>query len=441
MGYGLPAAIGAQLADPARTAIAVSGDGSIMINIQELATLKRYGLPVKVLLIDNQSLGMVRQWQELFFERRFSEVDLSDNPDFAAVARSFGIDALTLDDEGAGGRGDRRAAAPSRARSSSTAASTPPPTSGRSFRRDTPTPPCSRGARNEPHHRSEPDPRGRRDRAHAGPDRAARLRRPRRRDRERPARRRAACCASRWDRAGVPSTCSCARSCGCSTCATHSWSSSRPDSGSYAERDALRPGRSRRRSSRRCPRWVVHKFGGSSLADADCFRRVAGIVVGSRRAEGGAGAVRLPRRDRRPHQPGDGRRKRAARQLPRKPRAPRGASRRRSPPSCSVPPTGRPSSSRCSPTSATSSACCRRWRWCAPRAATSATASPASANCGRAGCSPLTSARAIRAAPCAGWMRATWSRWSGDRWVPACSGAPRARTRRAWSRRTRPACW
>ncbi len=100
MGYGLPAAIGAQLADPARAAIAVSGDGSIMINIQELATLKRYGLPVKVLLIDNQSLGMVRQWQELFFERRFSEVDLSDNPDFAEVARSFGIDALTVDAKG-----------------------------------------------------------------------------------------------------------------------------------------------------------------------------------------------------------------------------------------------------------------------------------------------------------------------------------------------------
>ena len=97
MGYGLPAAIGAHLADPQRPVVAVSGDGSIMINIQELATLRRYGLPVKILLIDNQSLGMVRQWQELFFERRFSEVDLSDNPDFAQVARSFGIDALTID--------------------------------------------------------------------------------------------------------------------------------------------------------------------------------------------------------------------------------------------------------------------------------------------------------------------------------------------------------
>jgi acetolactate synthase-1/2/3 large subunit len=100
MGYGLPAAIGAHYADPSRRAISVSGDGSIMINIQELATLKRYGLPVKILLIDNQALGMVRQWQELFFERRFSEVDLSDNPDFVQVARSFGIDALSIDSRG-----------------------------------------------------------------------------------------------------------------------------------------------------------------------------------------------------------------------------------------------------------------------------------------------------------------------------------------------------
>ena len=100
MGYGLPAAIGAHYADPTRTAISVSGDGSIMINIQELATLHRYGLPVKILVIDNQSLGMVRQWQELFFKRRFSEVDLSDNPDFTEVARAFGVDALRIDARG-----------------------------------------------------------------------------------------------------------------------------------------------------------------------------------------------------------------------------------------------------------------------------------------------------------------------------------------------------
>jgi thiamine pyrophosphate-dependent acetolactate synthase large subunit-like protein len=80
--------------------ICVSGDGSIMMNIQELATLKRYRLPVKIVLLDNQALGMVRQWQELFFEKRYSEIDLSDNPDFAAVAAAFGIQAF----HGSGGR-------------------------------------------------------------------------------------------------------------------------------------------------------------------------------------------------------------------------------------------------------------------------------------------------------------------------------------------------
>ena len=91
MGFGLPAAIGAQLGCPGARVINVTGDGSIMMNLQELATLKRYDLPVKILLFDNQALGMVRQWQELFFARRYSEVDLSDNPDFVRVAESFGI--------------------------------------------------------------------------------------------------------------------------------------------------------------------------------------------------------------------------------------------------------------------------------------------------------------------------------------------------------------
>ena len=97
MGFGLPAAIGAQLQDPAARVVCVSGDGSIQMNIQELATLKRYRLPVKIVLLDNQALGMVRQWQELFFDKRYSEVDLSDNPDFVALARAFGIQALHLD--------------------------------------------------------------------------------------------------------------------------------------------------------------------------------------------------------------------------------------------------------------------------------------------------------------------------------------------------------
>src|SRR3546814_6480310 len=90
-GFGLPAAIGAQLQDARAQVICVSGDGSFLMNVQELATVARYRLPVKIVLLDNQALGMVRQWQELFFERRYSEVDLSDNPDFAAVAGAFGI--------------------------------------------------------------------------------------------------------------------------------------------------------------------------------------------------------------------------------------------------------------------------------------------------------------------------------------------------------------
>jgi acetolactate synthase-1/2/3 large subunit len=96
MGFGLPAAIGAQIACPDQPVVVVSGDGSIMMNLQELATLKRYDLPVRIIVLDNACLGMVRQWQELFFDERFSEVDLSDNPDFAAVARSFGLTAMTI---------------------------------------------------------------------------------------------------------------------------------------------------------------------------------------------------------------------------------------------------------------------------------------------------------------------------------------------------------
>ena len=97
MGYGLPAGIGALMAEPDATVITVSGDGSIMMNIHELATLRRYRLPLKIVLLDNSQLGMVRQWQELFYDENFSEVDLFDNPDFAAVARAFGIEAFTLD--------------------------------------------------------------------------------------------------------------------------------------------------------------------------------------------------------------------------------------------------------------------------------------------------------------------------------------------------------
>ena len=97
MGFGLPAAMGAQMENPEAQVVCVSGDGSFMMNIQELATIRRYRLPVKIVLLDNSALGMVRQWQELFFEKRYSEIDLSDNPDFAEVARAFGIQALHVD--------------------------------------------------------------------------------------------------------------------------------------------------------------------------------------------------------------------------------------------------------------------------------------------------------------------------------------------------------
>lgn len=91
MGFGVPAAIGAQVARPEDTVICVSGDGSFMMNVQELGTIKRKKLPVKILLLDNQRLGMVRQWQELFFEQRYSETILTDNPDFVALAAAFDI--------------------------------------------------------------------------------------------------------------------------------------------------------------------------------------------------------------------------------------------------------------------------------------------------------------------------------------------------------------
>jgi len=96
MGFGVPAAVGAQVARPNDTVIAVSGDGSFMMNIQELGTIKRKQLPVKILLIDNQRLGMVRQWQELFFNGRFSETILTDNPDFVTLASAFDIPGETI---------------------------------------------------------------------------------------------------------------------------------------------------------------------------------------------------------------------------------------------------------------------------------------------------------------------------------------------------------
>ncbi|KFC00902.1 acetolactate synthase large subunit [Trabulsiella guamensis ATCC 49490] len=91
MGFGLPAAVGAQVARPNDTVICISGDGSFMMNVQELGTVKRKQLPLKIVLLDNQRLGMVRQWQQLFFQERYSETTLTDNPDFITLASAFGI--------------------------------------------------------------------------------------------------------------------------------------------------------------------------------------------------------------------------------------------------------------------------------------------------------------------------------------------------------------
>jgi acetolactate synthase-1/2/3 large subunit len=96
MGYGLPAGIGAAMERPNAKVVTITGDGSIMMNIQELATARRYGVPLRILLLDNGALGLVRQWQEYFFDENFSEIDLYDNPDFSEVSRAFGVEAFSV---------------------------------------------------------------------------------------------------------------------------------------------------------------------------------------------------------------------------------------------------------------------------------------------------------------------------------------------------------
>jgi acetolactate synthase-1/2/3 large subunit len=100
MGFGLPAAIGAALAEPGHRVVCVSGDGSLLMNIQELATLAELGLPVAVLVFNNAQLGLVRQQQELFYDRRFNGAHFESTPDFAALARAFGIRGERLSPDG-----------------------------------------------------------------------------------------------------------------------------------------------------------------------------------------------------------------------------------------------------------------------------------------------------------------------------------------------------
>ncbi|MBR9982755.1 MAG: biosynthetic-type acetolactate synthase large subunit [Desulfatitalea sp.] len=94
MGFGLPAAIGAQVAFPEATVVDIAGDGSIQMNIQEMATAVQYGLPVKIVILNNRCLGMVRQWQQLFYDKRYSHTLMEHAPDFVKLAEAFGASGL-----------------------------------------------------------------------------------------------------------------------------------------------------------------------------------------------------------------------------------------------------------------------------------------------------------------------------------------------------------
>jgi len=99
MGFGLPAAIGAAFARPGEQVVLIAGDGSVQMNIQELATLYKHQLPVVVAILNNGVLGMVRQWQEMFSAKRYSEIYLADsNPDFAKLAEAYGLDGYNVFD-------------------------------------------------------------------------------------------------------------------------------------------------------------------------------------------------------------------------------------------------------------------------------------------------------------------------------------------------------
>jgi acetolactate synthase-1/2/3 large subunit len=101
MGFGLPAALGAQVARPDELVVVISGDGSFEMTLQELSTARMYDLPVKVVILNNGYLGMVRQWQELFWEGRYAGSSFAPfQPSFAGIAQAYGIHAATVHDPG-----------------------------------------------------------------------------------------------------------------------------------------------------------------------------------------------------------------------------------------------------------------------------------------------------------------------------------------------------
>jgi acetolactate synthase-1/2/3 large subunit len=96
MGFGLPAAMGAAVGCPDRTVVCIAGDGSVQMNAQELATCAQNGIPIKVVILNNGYLGMVRQWQELFWDKRYSHVDMGSYPDFVKLAEAYGAHGVRL---------------------------------------------------------------------------------------------------------------------------------------------------------------------------------------------------------------------------------------------------------------------------------------------------------------------------------------------------------
>ncbi len=99
MGFGLPSAMGAAVACPDQLVCCVAGDGSVQMNMQELATCAQEGIPIKVFIMNNGYLGMVRQWQELFWEKRYSQVDMGAYPDYVKLAEAYGATGMRFEDK------------------------------------------------------------------------------------------------------------------------------------------------------------------------------------------------------------------------------------------------------------------------------------------------------------------------------------------------------
>jgi acetolactate synthase-1/2/3 large subunit len=99
MGFGLPSAMGAKVACPDQDVVCLAGDGSLIMNVQELATCVDEQIPVKVFLMNNGYLGMVRQWQELFWDKRYSHVDMGSYPDFVKLGEAYGATGMRLTDK------------------------------------------------------------------------------------------------------------------------------------------------------------------------------------------------------------------------------------------------------------------------------------------------------------------------------------------------------